>query len=79
MEADLPGVAAPTLVVGGARDPLAPPAWRRRLVELLPDARSVTVPGAAHNVATTAAPQVARAIVAFLQDRAVGPGPDRST
>jgi pimeloyl-ACP methyl ester carboxylesterase len=67
--AGVSAVSAPTLVVGGGSDPIAPAAWRRRLVRLLPDARSVTVPGTAHNVATTAAPQVARAVVAFLQDR----------
>ncbi|SCE72899.1 Lysophospholipase, alpha-beta hydrolase superfamily [Micromonospora coriariae] len=61
-EADLVRVAAPTLVVTGERDPVVPAAWRDRVARLVPDARPVTVPGAAHNVATTAPTAVADAI-----------------
>lgn len=68
LEKALPAVSAPTLVIGGERDPLAPAGWRHRMLGLLPDGRALTIAGAAHNVATTAAPQVARAVVRFLQD-----------
>ncbi|WP_236647823.1 alpha/beta fold hydrolase [Micromonospora sicca] len=66
IEADLVQVTAPTLVVFGDRDPVVPPAWRRQVARLVPAARTVTVPAAAHNVATTAPAQVADAIRALL-------------
>ncbi|WP_243704694.1 alpha/beta fold hydrolase [Micromonospora sp. KC723] len=66
VEEDLAQVAAPTLVVAGSRDPVVPPAWRCQVTRLVPDARQVDVPGAAHNVATTAPRQVADAIRALL-------------
>jgi pimeloyl-ACP methyl ester carboxylesterase len=66
IEADLTRIAAPTLVLTGARDPVVPPSWREQAGRLLPDGRSATVPGAAHNVATTAPTQVAEAIRTLL-------------
>ncbi len=45
---DLHRVGVPTLVVGGAEDPAAPPADARALVAGIPDARLAVVPGAAH-------------------------------
>ncbi|MEU4780119.1 alpha/beta fold hydrolase [Micromonospora sp. NPDC023633] len=66
IEADLVRIAAPTLVVAGSRDPVVPPAWRSQVGRLVPHARTVTVPGAAHNVVTTAPAQVADAIRALL-------------
>ncbi|MFI7431491.1 alpha/beta fold hydrolase [Micromonospora sp. NPDC049836] len=62
VEADLARVAAPTLVITGARDPVVPPGWREQAARLVPNARAVAVPGAAHNVATTAPGPVADAI-----------------
>lgn len=56
---DLPGFG---LVITGARDPLVPPRWRDQAARLVPTARAVSVPGAAHNVATTAPGPVAAAI-----------------
>ncbi|WP_256092230.1 alpha/beta fold hydrolase [Micromonospora haikouensis] len=66
IEADAARVTAPTLVVTGARDPVVPAAWRDRLARLAPDARAAAVPGAAHNVATTAPVEVAAAVRALL-------------
>jgi pimeloyl-ACP methyl ester carboxylesterase len=66
VEADAARVAAPTLVLTGARDPLVPAAWRDRLARTLPRARAAAVPGAAHNVATTAPAQVAAQVRALL-------------
>ncbi|WP_307812990.1 alpha/beta fold hydrolase [Micromonospora coerulea] len=66
IEADLVRIAAPTLVVAGARDPVVPAAWREQVARLVPAARTVSVPGAAHNVATTAPAQVTDAIRALL-------------
>ncbi|MEV7331517.1 alpha/beta hydrolase [Micromonospora sp. NPDC093244] len=61
IEADLVRVTAPTLVVAGRRDPVAPAGWRDEAARLV-DGDLVVVPGAAHNVATTAPTAVADAV-----------------
>jgi pimeloyl-ACP methyl ester carboxylesterase len=62
IEADLVRVTAPTLVLTGSRDPVVPAGWRAEAARLVPGGRTAAVPGAAHNVATTAPGQVADAI-----------------
>ncbi|MFJ8689842.1 alpha/beta fold hydrolase [Micromonospora wenchangensis] len=62
VEEDLVRITVPTLVLTGERDPIVPPRWRAQVTRLVPDARLVTVPGAAHNVLTTAPGPVAGAI-----------------
>jgi pimeloyl-ACP methyl ester carboxylesterase len=62
IDEDLAGVGAPVLVIGGARDPVAPGRWRARLG----GGRQVAVPGAGHNAATTAGGRVAEAVARFL-------------
>lgn len=44
----LPRVTAPTVVVRGERDLIVPRSWTDRVAELLPDARSAEIAGAAH-------------------------------
>ncbi|RKN38481.1 alpha/beta fold hydrolase [Micromonospora endolithica] len=66
IEADLVRVAAPALVVTGARDTIVPTGWRTQVARLVPDARSLVVPRAAHNVLTTAPGPVADAIRRLL-------------
>jgi pimeloyl-ACP methyl ester carboxylesterase len=66
IEETLSGVRVPTLVFGGAHDRVAPQPWRRRVAALVPGGREVTVPGAAHNAATTAGAHVAAAVGDFL-------------
>jgi pimeloyl-ACP methyl ester carboxylesterase len=66
VEETLTRVRQPTLVLGGARDPIAPDRWRAEVARLVPHAHQVTVPRAAHNVVTTAAKQVADAVDGFL-------------
>ncbi|MEV1315157.1 alpha/beta hydrolase [Micromonospora arborensis] len=66
IESDLVQITAPTLVVAGERDPVVPAQWRAQAVRLVPDANLVVVPGASHNVATTAPTAVADAIHKFL-------------
>ena len=68
IEDELPRLTVPTLLLTGTRDPIVPPPWRARAADLLPRARTVSVPGAAHNVASTAARQVADAVRALLDD-----------
>ncbi|MFC8298741.1 alpha/beta fold hydrolase [Micromonospora orduensis] len=65
IEADLVRVTAPTLVVAGRRDPVAPAGWRDEAARLA-NGDLVVVPGAAHNVATTAPTAVADAIRRLL-------------
>ncbi|MCO1595806.1 alpha/beta hydrolase [Micromonospora sp. RHAY321] len=62
IEADLVRIAAPTVVITGGRDPVVPATWRDLAARLVPDGRPVAVPGAAHNVATTAPTAVADAV-----------------
>ncbi|WP_236718258.1 alpha/beta fold hydrolase [Actinoplanes sp. TFC3] len=74
VEDDLARVAAPTLVLGGNKDPVAPLAWRTRVAQLT-GGTSVTIPGAAHNMLTTHGEAAAGAI-AVLLDQVTG---DRSS
>ncbi|MEK8107325.1 alpha/beta fold hydrolase [Micromonospora sp. M12] len=62
IEADLTRIAAPTVVLAGGRDPVAPSTWREQVARLVPDASLVVVPDAAHNVLTTAPTAAANAI-----------------
>ena len=54
IEHKLPRVSVPVTIMCGDRDPVAPPAWGRQLAKLTgtsagsPEARFVTIPGAAH-------------------------------
>jgi pimeloyl-ACP methyl ester carboxylesterase len=66
VERDLARITVPTLVVTGGRDPIVPRAWRDTVAGLVPAAAPVSVPGAAHNVATTAPARVADEVRAFL-------------
>ncbi|HYN94653.1 MAG TPA: alpha/beta fold hydrolase [Pilimelia sp.] len=73
IERDVAAAGVPTLVFGGARDRVSPLPWRRRLAAEVAGGAQVSVPGAAHNAATTAGPQVADAVTGFL-DLTVCPG-----
>jgi pimeloyl-ACP methyl ester carboxylesterase len=70
LEDELGAVAAPTLLVWGARDPVVPPAAAERYLRALPDARLVVVPGSGHLPMVEQPDAFARAVLAFL----VGPG-----
>jgi pimeloyl-ACP methyl ester carboxylesterase len=50
LTAELAGLDAPTLVIGGTNDVITPPAESRRLAELIPGARLELVPGAGHMI-----------------------------
>ncbi|MGC4897344.1 alpha/beta fold hydrolase [Micromonospora sp. DT31] len=73
IEEDLVHVTAPTLVLAGTRDHVAPAAWLAQVAALLPDARLVTVPGASHNVVTTAPGPVAEALHTLLTPQGADP------
>jgi pimeloyl-ACP methyl ester carboxylesterase len=67
IEEKLPRVRAPTLVLRGERDPIAPERWVRQMVALLPFGRAGALPGghAAHH---SSAGLLARKVMAFLRE-----------
>ncbi len=65
VEDDLRNVTAPTLVLTGAWDTVAPPRWRHE-VAALTGGTTVTVDGSGHNVLTTGGRRCADAIAAHL-------------
>lgn len=66
IEAHLPLVTQPTLVVRGSRDPVAPQRWAETVTRCLPDGRLVVVPGAPHAVNYSCSHALATAVQAFL-------------
>ena len=66
MEEHLPFVRVPTLVVRGARDPLAPQEWVEDVCRLLPQSELVIVPGAAHAVNYNSPDTLAGLVRSFL-------------
>lgn len=66
VEAKLPRVEVPTLVVCGGRDAIAPPRWGETMARLLPRGRLVVLPGAAHVPNYSAADDLARVVLPFL-------------
>ncbi|WP_346618750.1 3-oxoadipate enol-lactonase [Blastococcus montanus] len=48
LRADLPTIAAPTLVISGAEDPATPPEHQRAIADAIPGARLLTVSPGAH-------------------------------
>lgn len=66
IEDKLPGIAAPTLVVRGRRDPLAPQHWVERVRDLLPHGRLHVMPGLPHTINYSAPAPLMRVIRPFL-------------
>jgi pimeloyl-ACP methyl ester carboxylesterase len=64
LRAVLPRVTAPTVVIRGARDPIAPHRWAEQVAGLLPRSRFVEVPGAHHVVQFTHPDAVAAELAA---------------
>jgi pimeloyl-ACP methyl ester carboxylesterase len=62
IEERLPAVAAPTVVIRGAHDPICPAGWAREAAALLPEGRLVTVAGAGHAVHFSHPREVAAAL-----------------
>lgn len=70
VEDKLPSVALPVLVVRGERDRIVPQAWAEQVTRLLPHARLVTVPGAAHTLNFSAPRGLAAVASEFLRQEA---------
>ena len=66
LEARLPLVGAPTLVVRGARDAIVTQRWAEEVARLLPEGRLLVVPGSAHAVNYHCPAALARAVTTFL-------------
>jgi pimeloyl-ACP methyl ester carboxylesterase len=66
IDAKLPALRVPTLLIRGSRDRIAPQTWIDRAAALIPGARTLTVDRAAHNVVTTAGPESAAAVTTFV-------------
>ncbi|WP_027930077.1 alpha/beta fold hydrolase [Amycolatopsis thermoflava] len=71
VEAKLPHVTTPAVVVRGSRDPIASRAWARQMAARLPAGRYVEVPGHAHALNHSAPVEVA-ALVESLVGSAPG-------
>jgi 3-oxoadipate enol-lactonase len=66
--AALPRIAAPTLVLVGAEDLLAPPWAAREIADAVPDARLQTIAGAGHAMPIEQFEKFCDAVRAFLDD-----------
>lgn len=79
LAAKLPSLSVPTLLVRGARDPIAPRSWLHEAARLAPESRTLVLKRAAHNAVTTAGTELAEAVERFLApiDRKCPDRPDR--
>jgi 2-hydroxy-6-oxonona-2,4-dienedioate hydrolase len=68
LEARLPVVMAPALVIRGMRDPLVSAAWAERVASALPAGRLAVVPGVAHAAHYAAPRSVARTVRRFVDE-----------
>ncbi|WP_285708603.1 3-oxoadipate enol-lactonase [Microtetraspora sp. NBRC 16547] len=68
VRAELGGIAAPTLVIGGRDDPATPPAHARELADGIPGATLVEIPGTAHLAGVERPEPVLTALLAHLGD-----------
>jgi pimeloyl-ACP methyl ester carboxylesterase len=66
IEAKLPTLRVPTLLIRGGLDRIAPQLWLERAARLMPGARTLTVDRVAHNAVTTAGPETAAAVRTFI-------------
>jgi 2-hydroxy-6-oxonona-2,4-dienedioate hydrolase len=67
IEDKLPGIAAPTLVVRGGKDPLVPQEWAEEVVRLLPKGELRVLPGLGHTINYTAPKEFVTAMRPFLR------------
>jgi pimeloyl-ACP methyl ester carboxylesterase len=73
IEARLPLVRTPALVVRGTRDALVPPSWATAAADLLPRGRLIQVPGAAHVMNFHAPERFARIVRRYVGLSATNP------
>jgi pimeloyl-ACP methyl ester carboxylesterase len=66
IEAKLPYVRVPTLVVRGKEDTIVSQQWAEEVVNLLPDGKLVVIPGGGHTLNYSAPLELTRVTLAFL-------------
>ena len=66
-----PDVVAPTLVISGGDDPIAPPRWGDQLSELFPDGRHAVLEGSPHTAVYDQPRRMARLVHAFVRDEPI--------
>ena len=79
IERRLPYVSAPTLVLRGSQDLVAPAAWASHVTGLLPDGRLITVPGWGHALHHGVPDEVAALVRAFVTSVSTPPSPTPTT
>jgi 2-hydroxy-6-oxonona-2,4-dienedioate hydrolase len=67
-EIELARIAAPTLIVRGARDPLSTQRWNERMLALVPHARLVVIADAAHAINYSAPARLADLVLEFARE-----------
>lgn len=67
IEAKLPHIQAPTLVVRGAKDPVVPQRWAEEVTRLLPKGQLIVIPGCPHTINYSAPLEFVRVMKPFLQ------------
>jgi 2-hydroxy-6-oxonona-2,4-dienedioate hydrolase len=68
IEAKLPLIAAPVLVVRGQQDPICRHRWAAEVTSRLPEGRYVEIPGVAHTLVYTSPEELAGVIRPFLDE-----------
>jgi pimeloyl-ACP methyl ester carboxylesterase len=67
--ARLDEVEQPALLIGGERDPIAPPRWVNDMARRMPNARAIILPGSPHAMNYSSPRDLARAIDTVIQGR----------
>jgi pimeloyl-ACP methyl ester carboxylesterase len=67
LEAKLPQITIPVLIVRGGRDPIVPQSWAAEIERLLPCGRLVVIPSGAHTVNYSSPRQLLRVLRPFLR------------
>jgi 2-hydroxy-6-oxonona-2,4-dienedioate hydrolase len=75
IEDKLPWVAVPALVVPGSRDRIVSQAWAEAATRLLPNARLVVIPGAAHAINFSYPAELKAIALRFLLKTSAAPAP----
>ena len=68
IEAKLPALQMPILVVSGSRDPIAPPRWSAELAELLPHGQLRILPGGGHALNYSEPARLLELVLPFLNE-----------
>lgn len=68
IEAKLPHMHLPTLVVRGTRDTVVPQRWAEEVADMMPYARLIAIEGAAHDVNFNSPEQLTNEVLRFMRE-----------